>query len=229
MDSQSPSLLQRFLALFHKTPPPEDYNPHPNISITRPDIRFRVLDAFKKQGLFFIDLETGDYVDGLIDLPSIGLTFTPPLDEEEISPGPTLGFLELNQPRKPVPVEDDFFELDAVLFFEYDGPECKTGMLEEDLAQLFFLKVWNDLDLLHWESIVAKVIDDLTVKVENLEHPLVKFAISTTFIPDDPAKHNRLTIPKKQATYIDTDAVSDKTLSVDDEEYEDRHRFIPRF
>lgn len=222
------SFIQSLLTLIHRpTSSAEEETAHLTISISRPDLRFRVLDSLKNQGLFFINLDTGEYIDGLIDLPSIGLTHTPPRDETEIV-WPTLGFLELNQPKKTEP-EDDYFELDAVLFFDYDGPECKTGLLETDLAYLFFLKIWNDLELCFWEPIITKVVDDLTLKTGDYSHPLVKFIISTSFIPNNRSKQNRLSLPKKQSECAETDVVSSRLIVSESEDCEGRQRPQPRY
>lgn len=224
---QSPvrNLFQKFLSLFKPRQNPPFYEDQPTISISRPDTRFRVLNAFKRQGLYFIDLDTGENIDGLIDLPSIGLTFSPPLVEKE---KPSIGFLSLGQNSAKKNDDSDYFELDAVLFFEYDGPECKTGMLENELAYLYFIKVWNDLDLRNWEQIVQKVVDDLTIKIDDLSHPMVKFAISTTFISNNPTEQKRLMISKKKHT-SDTEAFSDQYFEAESDDCEDHHKFIPQF
>ena len=223
------NLFQQFLNRFNKNQSSDLYEEQPSIIIRRPDTRFRVLDSFKKQGLYFIDLETGEDIDGLMDLPSIGLTFSPPPVETK---KPGFGFLSLGQNTGPKNDDSDSFELDAVLFFEYDGPECKTGILENELAYLFFIKVWNDIDLISWEKIIENVIKDLTIKVDDLSYPIVKFAISTTFISNNPGESKKLTISKKKRSG-DTEAVSSHFIEEESDDFEndnDDYRILkPRF
>ena len=217
----TPNLFQKFIALFRKKPIPVE-DEQPTISIIRPDIRFRTLDAFKKQGVFFINLDTGEYIKGIIDLTSIGLTFTPPQEEEEEQR--ELGFHALAKPKATSPTDkDDYFELEAILFFEYEGPECETRFLEKELAFLFFLKVWDDRELRNWEIIVENVVNDLTFIVDDYRHPMVKFVISTTFVPNDLTKKSSFHISKKQpeCSPESSDAISHKVIDTDDDIYED--------
>ncbi|HOX95759.1 MAG TPA: hypothetical protein PLI45_00020 [Candidatus Woesebacteria bacterium] len=183
----------------------------PNITITRDDTCFRVLDSLHRQGLYFIDIDTKKYIDGLIDLPSIGLSFSPPtpIDDENES---DLGFLATQKKESITKDDGTGLKVDAVLFFVYDGPECRTGYISKEGCYVYFLKIWNDLELKHWEEIIAKVVDDLTIKIEDYEHALVRFCISTTFVPNDTTKESQLIIPysdKNSKTY----AVSNDSIS----------------
>ncbi len=229
--SSKRGFFQTLVSLFHKKPAPQDQvegseEVLPAVSISRPDLKFHILDAFKRQELYFVDLDNGDYINGLIDIPSLGLTFSAPAPEQ--LDNCEMGFIHLNHPKALA--NEDTFELDAVLYFDYDGPECKTGFLA-DGSQLFFLKVWNDTDLQHWEAIVNQVVNELTVKTEDGSVPLAKFIISTVFVPDRPEDGARLVLTKKKADSCSADAVSDQPIPIecDDEELDFRKIHRPRF
>lgn len=218
--SPSKNVFQKILSLFNgknRRNSPEEIEDYPLVSISRPDLKFRIQDSLKRQGLFFVDLGSGTLIDGLIDLPSIGLILSSPQPEAVVQ-STKFGFLGVNcQSSVPEAKEDDDnFELDAVLYFDYDGPECTTGYLP-DLSFLCFLKIWNDVQLYEWEDILNKVVEDLTVDSDyGIPVPLVKFFVTTTFVPDNPEKDNRLIIPKKKPEIDTDDAVSSLQLNVDD-------------
>ena len=214
-----------------RVPPSEKKTPLDNIMIHRPEVNFRVLKAFQKQGLFFIDMETGTYVDGLMPLPSLGLSFVPPTKKKTWKS--SLGFLNLGDNKKDdTSLEVDSVELDAVLFFEYKGPECITGALEEledgDIVYLFFLTIWNDYEFNHWHDILEKVVADLTVVKKGIPIPLVKFTVTTTFVPNNPTEPNRLVIEFGGDDEPES-AVSDQRVTPVEDDCEDYHKFKPRF
>ncbi len=201
------------------------------IIVRRPDINFRVLRAFKKQGLNFIDLETGSYVDGLVPLPSIGLSFTPSRKKTWKS---SLGFLNLGDKKgDDTNLEIDSIELDAILFFEYKGAECITGVLDEledgEKIYLFFLTIWNDYEFKHWNDIVEKVVADLTIVKNGVSIPLVNFTVTTSYIPNNPTEANRLVIEFGRDKDDSDSAVSDQHLVPDSDDCEDSLRFKPRY
>jgi hypothetical protein len=208
---------------------PDDLEP---IIIIRPDTQFRVLKAFQKHGIFFIDLETGSYIDGLIYLPSIGLSFTPP--PVETAWQPTLGFLKTNA---KVEYDPDTIEVDAVLFFEYQGPECQTGLLGEiqgEKVYLYYLTIWNDYELRQWDDIVSQVISDLTITKNGRSIPLVKFVVTSSFVPNKPTEANRLVleINKSKGDEGSDPAISSQSIVPQDDGYEDEediHKFRPRY
>jgi len=178
------------------------------ISDSRLDIHFRVLRELQKQSIFFIDIETSKYIDGLIYLPSIGLSFTPPPPKVTQS---GMGFLNLSNKKSP-DQNIDKLGLDALLFFHYSGPECLTGYLKKEEAYLFFLKVWNDLEYTRWKEILQKVIDVVSVERNGVSYPLVKFIVSTTFIPNSPDEPNKLIIALPQKAMETVQAISSQRI-----------------
>ena len=201
------------------------------ITILRPDIQFRVLQALQENGLFFIDLESGHYVDGLIYFPSLGLSFSPPPSKVW---QPTLGFLSLDHfpTKSSVALQPGTVELDAILFFEYEGPECETGIIGEVAGlpiYLFYLTIWNDREIRHWDEILQRVISKLTLTQDGQGFPLVKFTVTSTFVPNQSMETSKLVVDfKKPCDDTDTEAISDQCLTPADDDYEDKlHR--PRF
>jgi len=214
----------------------EFYEP---ISVSRPDVEFRVLSSLAKQNVYFIDLETADYIDGLIYLPSIGLTLTPPPPPQKATRA-DLGFLNL-ETRRGVNTHSspDIAEIDAVLYFEYEGRECKTGLLDNGIVYLFFVKIWNDLDFIIWEEILEKVIKDLSLDFEGYLIPRVNFTVSTTFIPNRPTVASKLVINRPEDNSDASFAVSNHMISTaedgdegfdddEDEEYKELKTPKPR-
>ncbi|MFZ3068734.1 MAG: hypothetical protein WA052_00250 [Microgenomates group bacterium] len=234
------SFLDRVSGLFNKKSLPPTIELYEPINVSRPDVEFRVLSSLAKQNVYFIDLDTTNYIDGLIYLPSIGLTLTPPPPQKTIHTN--LGFLNLDTKREvsthPNP---DVAEIDAVLYFEYEGRECKTGLLDNGLAYLFFIKIWNDLDFIIWEKIIEKVIKDLTLDIEWYPVPRVNFTVTTTFIPNKPTEASKLVISRPDDNSDASFAVSNHTVSTpengdeefddedDDEEYEEFKTPRPRY
>lgn len=193
--------------------------PRMDIIINRPSARFQCLTAFQKQGLYFVHPKTGEYIKGLISLPYVGLTFTPPpaCDNHKNN----LGFIPSSTPPlvKEKTQEDgkDTFEIDALLYFEYKGPECTTGFVEKEIYYLYFLKIWNDVDLKLWEEIAANVIRDTCMNLEGQKIPLLRFVISTTFVPNDRTIESKMTVEKRPDYPSSVYAVSNDVY--DDEEY----------
>lgn len=218
------SFLDRVSGLFSKNSPPETIEFYDPICVRRPDVEFRVLSSLASQNVYFIDLDTTNYLDGLIYLPSIGLTLTPPPPQKAIRNN--LGFLNLGTKREVDPHSNpDVAEVDAVLYFEYEGRECKTGLLEENgVAYLFFVKIWNDLDFIIWEKILNKVINDLTIDIEGYLVSRVNFTVATTFIPNNPTEASKLVISRQDDHSDASFAVSNHTIGAlenSDEEFDD--------
>jgi len=242
VDTHPTKIFRWFLDLFNRKPLPHDPEAEPEnelevdldpITIVRPNIQFRILQAFQKHQLYFVDMDSGKYLDGLLHLPSIGLTFTPPPKKVW---QPSLGFLSLGPMATPFvePDPPNLVEIDAILFFEYDGPECKTGCINEiegEKIYRVYLTIWNDYELCQWNEIVESVIADLTLTKNGLTFPLVKFIITSSFVPNKPTVPNRLVIEFKKSDDCQEgeSAISDQSIVPEEDDYEDSHKFKPRF
>ena len=221
------SFLDKASGLFSKKSLPSTIELYDPITVSRPDVEFRVLSSLAKQNVYFIDLDTTNYIDGLIYLPSLGLTLTPPPPPQKAS-RTNLGFLNLETKREvSIHSNQDVAEIDAVLYFEYEGRECKTGLLDNGLAYLFFIKIWNDLDFIIWEKILEKVVGDLTLDLEGYLLPRVNFTVATTFIPNKPMEASKLVINRQDENSDASFAVSSLTVSApnDDEEFDDDEEY----
>ena len=232
------SFLDKASGLFSKKSLPSTIELYDPITVSRPDVEFRVLSSLAKQNVYFIDLDTTNYIDGLIYLPSLGLTLTPPPPQKAARSN--LGFLNLETKRETSsPSNPNVAEVDAVLYFEYEGRECKTGLLDNGLAYLFFIKIWNDLDFIIWEKILEEVVRDLTLDFEGYLLPRVNFTVATTFIPHKPSEPSKLIINRQDDNSDASFAVSNHTIGTlensdgfddddDDEEYEELKKPKPR-
>ena len=191
------------------------------VRVVRPVPEFGVLDSFARQGVYFTNLDTGEQIEGLLNLPSIGISLTPP----KIDSGCELGFLNINKKSSK-----NTFAVDGVLYFEYRGKECNTGWLSEKGDYLWFIKIWNDIDMHLWLDIIEKVVADNTVIKDGVPVPLAKFFVSSAFVPKNTTEPTRLVLSKHMFSNKD----SAKALTIDDdypleEDFEDSDHHTPIF
>jgi hypothetical protein len=166
------------------------YIPTELITLTRPVLQFGVLDSFARHGVYFTNLEDGEPIDGLLYQPSIGISLTPP--EKNSVTGFGFSHLQQRSSRKLAP---NTFEVDGVLYFEYKGRECITGQLSED-TYLFFVKIWNDIDMKVWLEIIEKAVADNTEIKDGAPYPHAYFFVSSAFVPRNATEPSRLVLPK---------------------------------
>jgi len=187
------------------------------VQVIRPALEFNVLRAFAKNGVYFINQETGDYVDGLLKLPSIGITLTPPQKEE--SNTANFGFLNFN--RKSTSRSDpNTYEIDGVLFFSYSDPnkEFSTGYIDIEDAYLYYVKIWNDVELRVWVDILEKIVAEFTEEVDGKPHHKVLFYLDSVYVPKDITKPNKLVLPiQNKYGSNPTNACSTKEIPFDDD------------
>jgi len=190
----------------------------PTIDILRPHTRFGILKSLKDQGISFVNTKTGKRILGLPgDYDTVGLVFEPQNDHKET----TVGFLTLDKDRSKTKKEPDTFEIDALLFFEHQEEDFSTGYIDfikDKFVYLFYLEVWNDLEIEKWQKIIEKVVQDMTVDIDGQAVPLAKFRIKTLFVPDNPTETSRMVLKiMKDPSYVN--ALSGEYHNPDDEEY----------
>lgn len=190
----------------------------PTIDILRPHTRFGILKSLKDQGISFVNTKTGKHILGLPgDYDTVGLVFEPQNDHKET----TVGFLTLDKDQPKKKKEPDTFEIDALLFFEYKEEDFSTGYIDfikDKVVYLFYLEVWNDLEIEKWKKIIEKVVQDMTVDIDGQAVPLAKFRIKTLFVPDNPSEKSRMVLKiMKEPSYVN--ALSREYHNPDDEEY----------
>lgn len=196
----------------------------PTIDILRPSTRFGILKSLRDQGVFFVNTKTGKRFLGLPgDYDTVGLVFEP---QNEL-PEATTGFLNLEKNQSKSKKIPDTFEVDALLFFQHKEEDFNTGYIDfigDKIVYLYYIEVWNDLDIEKWKNIVKKVVQDLTVEINGKPVPLVKFRIKTLFVPDDPSEKSRMVLKiMKDPSYAS--ALSSEYYNPDDEEYyEDKNK-----
>jgi hypothetical protein len=201
-----------------------DNIPKEPITIDRPVLEFCVLASLARNGVYFTDLSTGEAINGLLYLPQIGISLTPP-ETNEIN----LGFLNLGQ-KRPRKLAPNTFEVDGVLYFEYDGKECITGKLDNFGRYLWFIKIWNDIDMRIWEEIIKKVVDDNTKIVDGAPYPLAYFIVSSAFVPDKADKPSRLVLTKNQAnTQSKAPSVVLESTALPEENIKNQRPYTPIF
>lgn len=197
------------------------------VSVARPTLQFQVLHSLCEQGVYFVDIDTGDPLEGYLDVPAVGLTLTPP---PPIPVKPPLGFLHLHDNKIDPKDCANTFELDAILYFSYNGKECQTGALSEaGFPVLFFIKIWNDLDLCNWEKIVNQVVADLTINKDGESFPVVNFVVSSAYVPKNTTEPSRLVLKRKDGNADTTDGVSDKQVYPSECDCDESYRFTPIF
>lgn len=196
----------------------------PTIDILRPSTRFDILTSLKDQGVSFINAKTGKKFLGLPgDYDTVGLVFEPQSD----SPTTTIGFLNLDKNKSKSKKEPDTFEVDALLFFQHSEEDFSTGYIDiigDKIVYLYYIEVWNDLEIEKWQKIIEKVVKDLTVEIDGQAVPLAKFRIKTLFVPDNPSEISRMVLKiMKEPSYAS--ALSSEYYNPDDEEdYEDKDK-----
>jgi len=190
----------------------------PTIDILRPHTRFGILKSLKDQDISFVNTKTGKRILGLPgDYDTVGLVFEPQNDHPES----TTGFLSLDKDHQKPKKQLDTFEVDALLFFEHEEEDFSTGYIDfikDKVVYLFYIEVWNDLEIDKWQKIISKVVQDLTVEIDGQAVPLAKFRIKTLFVPDDPSEKSRMVLKiMKDPSYVN--ALSSDYHNPDDEEY----------
>lgn len=159
--------------------------------VARPDIRYAVQAALvnQKQQIYLINPGTNMYIDGLIDVPALYLTFTPPPMVTKRAfgflPGPTSTQIIL------VPKE---LKIDAILYFSYPGNEYFAGYDKETGITVMLIKVWHDDEVKRWKRIAQKVASELVIIKGKKIIPTVFFNISSVFVPNNPKAPHQLII-----------------------------------
>ncbi len=205
--------------------PNQETTPSEPIQIIRPVIQYNILLSLSKTGVYFIDPNTGEYIDGLLNLPSIGLTLTPPPLTNTLN-NQALGFANLKNvtSKKTDPTT---FELDAILYFEYSDNEFATGYLEKQDAFLYYIKIWNDVDMRIWLDIIEKIVSEFNEGKKDKNLPGINFYVSSAFVPKNTNEPSKLVLTKQYpGTSGMARAVSSLELySEDDNDTQERCKF----
>lgn len=167
------------------------------VQVIRPIIQYHILLSLSKNGVYFIDPNTGEYIDGLLNLPSIGLTLSPP-PPKNTSEVPSFGFAGLNK-NTSKKENSNTFELDAVLYFDYSDSEFATGYLEEQKVFLYYLKIWNDVDMRIWLDIIEKVVSEFNGGKRDKEGRGINFYVSSAFVPKNTTEPSKLVLTKQSS------------------------------
>jgi len=219
-DSKKEYLEENIIVPPLDNPDPEDeYEQIPIVEIIKPTPQFDVLKSLADQGVYFVDMTTGNPIHGFVNSPEIGLSLTPPVEANKDS---TLGFIHLYDYKTRLgPKDPDSFEVECVLYFNYEGEECKAGFSTDEGIFVLFVKIWNDNDVPIWEEILNKVVEDLYYEDEGEMYSLIRFVVTSSFIPKSPEHSSKLVLKRLQKDQDITYALSSEVIDDSDDDYYD--------